>query len=47
VYNSRDLIEQAMDGEGTVVVEVLRDGTSMQVIVPRGPLGIEVGRRRG
>jgi predicted metalloprotease with PDZ domain len=47
VYNSRDLIEQAMDGEGTVVVEVLRDGTSMQVIIPRGPLGIEVGRRRG
>lgn len=47
VYNSRDLIEQAMDGEGTVVVEVLRDGSSMQVIVPRGPLGIEVGRRRG
>lgn len=47
VYNSRDLIEQAMEGEGTVVVEVLRDGTSMQVIIPRGPLGIEVGRRRG
>ncbi len=46
VYNSRDLMERAMDGEGPVVVEVLRDGSSMEVIIPRGPIGIEIGRRR-
>lgn len=47
VYNSRDLMERAMVGEGPVVVEVLRDGSSMEVIIPRGPIGIEIGRRRG
>ncbi len=46
VYNSRDLIQRAMHGEGPVVVEVLRDGSSMEVIIPRGPIGIEIGRRR-
>jgi len=46
VFNSRDLIERSMEGNGMVVVELVRDGTSMEVVIPRGPLGIEIGRRR-
>ena len=32
-------------GQG-VVMEVVRDGQAMQVVIPRGPLGITGGRRR-
>ena len=46
VFNSRDLIERSMEGNGMVVVELVRDGISMEVVIPRGPLGIEIGRRR-
>jgi len=48
VYNQRDLMMRtwAGDGTGSVVVEVLRDGTPMQVTLPRGPIGIEIGRGR-
>jgi hypothetical protein len=35
------------DGEGTVVVDVLRDGAPMQIVLPRGPIGVEIGRGRG
>lgn len=45
VYNSRDLMERAMQGEGPVVVELVRNGAPMEVVIPRGPLGIEIGRR--
>lgn len=46
VYNSQDLMERSMRGDGPVVVELVRDGTPMEVVIPRGPLGIEIGRRR-
>jgi hypothetical protein len=46
VFNSRDLIERSMEGDGFVVVELVRDGAAMEVVLPRGPLGIEIGRRR-
>jgi hypothetical protein len=29
-----------------VVVNIIRDGVPMQVVIPRGPLGINTGRRR-
>jgi membrane-associated protease RseP (regulator of RpoE activity) len=45
VYNSRDLMERSMQGEGPVVVELVRNGAPMEVVIPRGPLGIEIGRR--
>jgi len=48
VYSNRDLMTRTLGGEGTgnVVVEVLRDGAVMQVTLPRGPIGIEIGRGR-
>jgi hypothetical protein len=39
-------MERSMEGDGPVVVELVRDGTAMEVVIPRGPLGIEIGRRR-
>ena len=48
VYSQRDLMVRTWGGDGTgsVVVEVLRDGVPMQVTLPRGPIGIEIGRGR-
>ena len=34
-------------GDGNVVVDVMRDGSPMQIVVPRGPIGVEIGRFRG
>jgi hypothetical protein len=34
-------------GEGNVVIDVVRDGSPMQIVVPRGPIGVEIGRFRG
>jgi hypothetical protein len=49
VFSTWELVQQTMGGggEGTVVVDLLRDGAPMQVVLPRGPIGVEVGRSRG
>ncbi len=48
VFSMTDLTRQTMVGEPgqTVVVDVMRDGNLMQVVMPRGPVGISGGRRR-
>lgn len=47
VYNTGDLIRQTMQpGAGNVVVDVRRDGAELQVVLPRGPIGVETGRFR-
>ncbi len=47
VYGMSDLIRQTMEGQPgqQVMVDILRDGIPMQVVIPRGPLGISGGRR--
>ena len=47
VYGMSDLTRQTMEGQPgqQVIVEILRDGNPMQVVIPRGPLGISGGRR--
>ena len=48
VFSASDLVQQTMaGGEGNVVVDVMRDGAPMQIVVPRGPIGVEIGRFRG
>jgi len=48
VFSASELIQQTMaGGEGNVVVDVMRDGAPMQIVVPRGPIGVEIGRFRG
>ena len=48
VFGSSELIQRTMaGGDGNVVVDVMRDGSPMQVVVPRGPIGVEIGRFRG
>ena len=49
VFSTWELVQQTMGGggEGTVVVDLLRDGAPMQIVLPRGPIGVEVGRSRG
>ena len=49
IFNYWELNQQTMTGDpGTsVVVDIVRDGAPMQVVLPRGPLGISVGRRWG
>ena len=37
----------ASDPGGTVVVDIVRDGVPMQVVLPSGPIGVTVGGRRG
>lgn len=47
VFSGRDLMQQTMAaGEGSVVVDVMRDGSTLQVVLPRGPIGIEIGQFR-
>lgn len=48
VFSMNDITKATMAGEPgqTVVVDVLRDGIIMQVVMPRGPLGITGGRTR-
>jgi len=45
---SMDLTQQTMDGAAgqNIVVDIMRDGISMQIVMPRGPVGISGGRRR-
>ena len=47
IFSMSDLTRQTMEGlpGEQVVIDVLRDGVSMQVVVPRGPIGISGGRR--
>jgi C-terminal processing protease CtpA/Prc len=48
VFSSSELIQQTMaGGDGNVVVDVMRDGFPMQIVLPRGPIGVEIGRFRG
>lgn len=48
VFSTFELTQQTLRGEPgqNVLVDILRDGTPMQVVLPRGPLGITTGRRR-
>lgn len=48
VFSMTDLSRQTMVGAPgeTVVVDVMRNGNIMQVVMPRGPVGITGGRRR-
>ncbi len=45
VFDARDLNALATQGAatGSVTVEVMRDGQTVQVTVPRGPLGVNTG----
>lgn len=47
VFDLSDLTTLTKEGEPgqTVVVDILRGGQPMQVVIPRGPLGITGGRR--
>lgn len=48
VFSTSELIQHTMaGGDGNVVVDVLRDGSPMQIVLPRGPIGVETGRFRG
>ncbi len=48
IFNVLDLNRQTIQGEPgqTVVVDIVRDGVPMQVVMPRGPLGVMAGRGR-
>ena len=48
VFSMTDLTQQTMNGEAgqNIVVDILRNGQPMQVVLPRGPVGISGGRRR-
>ena len=48
VFSMTDLTRQTMVGEPgeTVVIDIMRNGNIMQVVMPRGPVGITGGRRR-
>lgn len=47
VFDMSDLTREALNGNAgeNIVVDVVRDGTQMQVVLPRGPVGITGGRR--
>lgn len=47
VFSMTDLTRQTMDGIAgqNVVVDIMRGGISMQIVIPRGPVGITGGRR--
>jgi len=48
IFSTSELIQQTMaGGDGNVVVDVMRDGSAMQIVLPRGPIGVETGRFRG
>ena len=48
VFSMTDLTKQTMVGNPgeTVVIDIMRNGNLMQVVLPRGPVGITGGRRR-
>jgi membrane-associated protease RseP (regulator of RpoE activity) len=47
VFDYTDLNRRQLEGAAgeDVVVEIVRDGISMQIVMPRGPIGIEATRR--
>jgi C-terminal processing protease CtpA/Prc len=47
VFGMTDLMRETMDGTAgqNVVVDIMREGTPMQIVMPRGPVGITGGRR--
>ncbi len=47
LFSMSDLTQQTMQGEAgvNVAVDIMRDGIPMQVVLPRGPVGISGGRR--
>jgi hypothetical protein len=49
VFSTWELNQQTIQGEPgqTVVVDIMRDGMPMQVVLPRGPIGVSTGRMRG
>lgn len=49
VFDTRDLYRNTMLGEpgDTVVVDVVRDGVLMQIVLPSGPMGVEINRGPG
>lgn len=48
VFSMTDLTQQAIEGVPgqNVAVDIVRNGVPMQVVMPRGPIGISGGRRR-
>jgi len=48
VFSMTDLVQQTVDGAAgqNIVVDIMRDGNPMQIVMPRGPVGISGGRRR-
>lgn len=48
VFSTFDLTQQSLQGEvgESVVVNIVRGGAPMQVVLPRGPLGISTSRYR-
>ena len=48
VFSYSDIQNQALQGEPgeTIVVDILRDGTPMQIVMPRGPMGVQGGSYR-
>lgn len=48
VFSMTDINLATMEGQSgqNVVVDVVRDGVPMQIVLPRGPLGITGGRNR-
>jgi len=48
VFSMTDLSQQAIEGVPgqNVAVDIVRNGVAMQVVMPRGPVGISGGRRR-
>lgn len=49
VFSFSDINRQQLLGDPgePVVMEIIRDGTPMQIVLPRGPIGIQAGRYRG
>jgi S1-C subfamily serine protease len=47
VFSTGDLTAQTMNGTPgeSVLVDIERDGAPMQIVLPRGPVGITSGRR--
>ena len=47
VFSMSDLNSMTMQGEPgvNITVDIVRDGIPMQVVLPRGPVGISAGRR--
>jgi C-terminal processing protease CtpA/Prc len=48
VFDLNDISRQAAQGEPgqNIVVDIMRNGAPMQMVLPRGPIGITGGRRR-